>query len=94
MRKGARGKAPHAPNESQLQPKRRQARTPAGTGPFQNAQSAPLFFFCFNPKRTRAKGTDESHGAIDYPVFCNPAETPVTVERIKLIYSAFASSES
>ncbi len=23
MRKGARGKAPHAPNESQLQPKRR-----------------------------------------------------------------------
>lgn len=41
MRKGARGKAPHAPNESQLQPKRRQARTPAGTDSLQNARSAP-----------------------------------------------------
>ena len=55
---------------------------------------ADALLFSFNPKRTRAKGTDESHRAIDYPVFCNPAETPVTVERIKLIYSAFASSES
>ena len=30
--------------------------------------------------------------AIDYPVFCRPAETPVTVERIRLMYSAFFSS--
>ncbi len=37
-------------------------------------------------------GPDESHRAIDYPVFCSPAETPVTVERIRLIYSAFFSS--
>ena len=34
----------------------------------------------------------ESHRAIDYPVFCRPAETPVTVERIRLMYSAFFSS--
>ena len=37
-------------------------------------------------------GSGESHRAIDYPVFCRPAETPVTVERIRLIYSAFFSS--
>lgn len=37
-------------------------------------------------------GSGESHRAIDYPVFCNPAETPVTVERIRLMYSAFFSS--
>lgn len=37
-------------------------------------------------------GPGESHRAIDYPVFCNPAETPVTVERIRLMYSAFFSS--
>lgn len=37
-------------------------------------------------------GPGESHRAIDYPVFCSPAETPVTVERIRLMYSAFFSS--
>ena len=37
-------------------------------------------------------GPGESHRAIDYPVFCRPAETPVTVERIRLMYSAFFSS--
>lgn len=37
-------------------------------------------------------GPGESHRAIDYPVFCKPAETPVTVERIRLMYSAFFSS--
>ena len=37
-------------------------------------------------------GPGESRRAIDYPVFCNPAETPVTVERIRLMYSAFFSS--
>ena len=37
-------------------------------------------------------GPGESHRVIDYPVFCNPAETPVTVERIRLMYSAFFSS--
>ena len=37
-------------------------------------------------------GPGESHRAIDYPVFCNPAETPVTVDRIRLMYSAFFSS--
>ena len=34
----------------------------------------------------------DDYRAIDYPVFCSPAETPVTVERIRLIYSAFFSS--
>ena len=34
----------------------------------------------------------DDYRAIDYPVFCNPAETPVTVERIRLMYSAFFSS--
>lgn len=46
--------------------------------------------------RTHSEGNPsspgESHRAIDYPVFCNPAETPVTVERIRLMYSAFFSS--
>lgn len=37
-------------------------------------------------------GPGESHRVIDYPVFCKPAETPVTVERIRLMYSAFFSS--
>ena len=37
-------------------------------------------------------GPGEGHRAIDYPVFCKPAETPVTVERIRLMYSAFFSS--
>ena len=37
-------------------------------------------------------GPGESHRAIYYPVFCSPAETPVTVERIRLMYSAFFSS--
>lgn len=37
-------------------------------------------------------GPGESYRAIDYPVFCKPAETPVTVERIRLMYSAFFSS--
>ncbi len=94
MRKGARGKAPHAPNESQLQPKRRSARTPRWDRPPPKHAKRAALLFSFNPRRTRAKGTDESHRAIDYPVFCNPAETPVTVERIRLMYSAFASSES
>lgn len=46
--------------------------------------------------RTHSEGNPsdpgENHRAIDYPVFCNPAETPVTVERIRLMYSAFFSS--
>ena len=37
-------------------------------------------------------GPGESRRAIDYPVFCKPAETPVTVERIRLMYSPFFSS--
>lgn len=37
-------------------------------------------------------GPGESHRVIDYPVFCSPAETPVTVERSRLMYSAFFSS--
>ena len=43
------------------------------------------------PKRKLMAGPDD-YRAIDYPVFCNPAETPVTVERIRLMYSAFFSS--
>ncbi len=37
------------------------------------------------PKRKLMAGPDD-YRAIDYPVFCNPAETPVTVERIRLMY--------
>ena len=29
----------------------------------------------------------DDYRAIDYPVFCNPAETPVTVESIRGRYS-------
>ena len=43
------------------------------------------------PKSKLMAGPDD-YGAIDYPVFCSPAETPVTVERIRLMYSAFFSS--
>lgn len=43
------------------------------------------------PKSKLMAGPDD-YRAIDYPVFCNPAETPVTVERIRLMYSAFFSS--
>ena len=43
------------------------------------------------PKSKPMAGPDDSR-AIYYPVFCRPAETPVTVERIRLMYSAFFSS--
>ena len=43
------------------------------------------------PKSKLMAGPND-YRAIDYPVFCNPAETPVTVERIRLMYSAFFSS--
>ena len=43
------------------------------------------------PKSKLMAGPDD-YRAIDYPVFCKPAETPVTVERIRLMYSAFFSS--
>lgn len=43
------------------------------------------------PKSKPMAGPDDSR-AIYYPVFCKPAETPVTVERIRLMYSAFFSS--
>ena len=43
------------------------------------------------PKSKLMAGPDD-YRAIDYPVFCRPAETPVTVERIRLMYSAFFSS--
>ncbi len=43
------------------------------------------------PKSKPMAGPDD-YRAIYYPVFCRPAETPVTVERIRLIYSAFFSS--
>ena len=43
------------------------------------------------PKSKLMAGPDD-YRAIDYPVFCSPAETPVTVERIRLMYSAFFSS--
>ena len=43
------------------------------------------------PKSKPMAGPDD-YRAIDYPVFCKPAETPVTVERIRLMYSAFFSS--
>lgn len=44
------------------------------------------------PKSKLMAAPDNDYRAIDYPVFCNPAETPVTVERIRLMYSAFFSS--
>ena len=44
------------------------------------------------PESKHTAAPDSDHRAIDYPVFCNPAETPVTVERIRLMYSAFFSS--
>ena len=44
------------------------------------------------PERKHTAAPDNDYRAIDYPVFCNPAETPVTVERIRLMYSAFFSS--
>ena len=37
-------------------------------------------------------GPGGSKATFYYPVFCRPAETPVTVERIRLMYSAFFSS--
>ena len=43
------------------------------------------------PKSKPMAGPDD-YRAIYYPVFCRPAETPVTVERIRLMYSAFFSS--
>ena len=57
------------------------------TKPFPNARSAPLF-----PQQVIHRRPDNDYRAIDYPVFCRPAETPVTVERIRLMYSAFFSS--
>jgi len=44
------------------------------------------------PESKHTAAPDSDYRAIDYPVFCSPAETPVTVERIRLIYSAFFSS--
>lgn len=44
------------------------------------------------PESKHTAAPDSDYRAIDYPVFCNPAETPVTVERIRLMYSAFFSS--
>lgn len=44
------------------------------------------------PERKQTAAPDNDYRAIDYPVFCKPAETPVTVERIRLMYSAFFSS--
>lgn len=43
------------------------------------------------PKSKLMAGPND-YRAIDYPVFCKPAETPITVERIRLMYSAFFSS--
>lgn len=43
------------------------------------------------PGSKHTAGPDD-YRAIDYPVFWRPAETPVTVERIRLMYSAFFSS--
>lgn len=42
--------------------------------------------------KSKLMADPDDHRAIDYPVFCKPAETPVTVERIRLMYSAFFSS--
>lgn len=44
------------------------------------------------PESKHTTAPDSDYRAIDYPVFCKPAETPVTVERIRLMYSAFFSS--
>lgn len=44
------------------------------------------------PESKHTAAPDSDYRAIDYPVFCKPAETPVTVERIRLMYSAFFSS--
>ncbi len=44
------------------------------------------------PESKHTAAPDNDSRAIYYPVFCNPAETPVTVERIRLMYSAFFSS--
>lgn len=44
------------------------------------------------PESKHAAAPDNDSRAIYYPVFCRPAETPVTVERIRLMYSAFFSS--
>lgn len=79
---------------SALIPEDRGRRDPMGfplnafrsTKPHQSARSAPSF-----PQPVIRRRPDD-YRAIDYPVFCNPAETPVTVERIRLMYSAFFSS--
>ena len=42
--------------------------------------------------KSKLMADPDDYRAIDYPVFCKPAETPVTVERIRLMYSAFFSS--
>ncbi len=42
--------------------------------------------------KSKLMADPDDYRAIDYPVFCRPAETPVTVERIRLMYSAFFSS--
>ncbi len=42
--------------------------------------------------KSKLMADPDDYRAIDYPVFCNPAETPVTVDRIRLMYSAFFSS--
>ena len=42
--------------------------------------------------KSKLMADPDDYRAIDYPVFCSPAETPVTVERIRLMYSAFFSS--
>ena len=44
------------------------------------------------PESKHTAAPDNDSRAIYYPVFCKPAETPVTVERIRLMYSAFFSS--
>lgn len=42
--------------------------------------------------KSKLMADPNDYRAIYYPVFCRPAETPVTVERIRLMYSAFFSS--
>ena len=78
--------APHASQSQSIRREARSAKRAAGTSPIQDARSAPLF-----PQPVIHRRPD-NYRAIDYPVFCNPAETPVTVERIRLMYSAFFSS--
>ena len=39
------------------------------------------------PESKHTAAPDSDYRAIDYPVFCKPSETPVTVERIRLMYS-------